>query len=89
MAKVNIPTPLQRLTGNKALVEAEGTSVSGLIDGLEAKHPGIMEKLLKDGKVNRYINIYVDGEDIRFNKGLDTKITFESEVSIIPAISGG
>lgn len=89
MAKVSIPTPLQRLTENNALVEVGGKTVSEVIDELDGKHPGIKEKLFKEGKLNRFINIYVDGEDIRFKQGLDTKISEDTEVSIIPAISGG
>ncbi len=89
MAKVKIPTPLLKLAGNNAEVEVEAKTVRELIESLDAKYPGFKERLLKDGKPNRFINFYVGGEDIRFGKGLDTQIGSDSEVSIIPAISGG
>lgn len=89
MAKVKIPTPLLKFTGNAALVEVSGDTVANVIDGLEKAHPGIKERLLKGGEVNKFINVYVDGEDIRFAKGLATSVGAASEVSIVPAISGG
>ncbi len=89
MAKVKIPTPLLRFTGNKAFVEVSGGTVADVIEGLEKACPGIRERLLKGGEMNRFINVYVDGEDIRFAKGLKTSVGAASEVSLVPAISGG
>lgn len=90
MAKVKIPTPLQKFTGNKTIVDAEGSTVGDVIKTLVQTYPGIEKRLYSKGnEVNRYINIYVDGEDIRFNKGVDTPVGGASEVSIVPAISGG
>jgi molybdopterin converting factor small subunit len=63
---VSIPTIMRGLTGGEKRVQAEGATLSALIDDLEANHPGLAERLLKDGKLNRYVNIYVDDEDVRF-----------------------
>lgn len=88
--KVKIPTPLQKLTDNKAEVETNGTTVSELIENLDKKYPGIKRRICgDDGKVRRFINIYVNEQDIRFLNGDTTKINDEDEVSIIPAIAGG
>ncbi len=89
--KVLIPTPLQKLTGGQPEVEfgVEG-DVTGLIDELNTRYPGVKERLCdEDGKVRRFINIYINGEDIRFLQGQKTKIENGSEVSIVPAIAGG
>lgn len=88
--KVKIPTPLQKLTENKAEVETLGNTVSELIENLEKKYPGIKDRICdEDGKVRRFINIYVNEQDIRFLNGDMTKINDGDEVSIIPAIAGG
>ncbi len=89
MVKVCIPTPIQKLTDNKATVDAEGTTVIEAIEDLEKNYPGVKAKLLKGEKVNRFINLYVDGDDIRFHEGLLTSIEGAKELSIVPAISGG
>jgi len=88
--KVKIPTPLQKLTKNQAEVESEGKTVQELIDGLEKNYPGIKERICDEkGKVRRFINIYVNEEDVRFLKGDDTPVKDGDEISIIPAIAGG
>jgi len=90
MANVRIPTPLQKLTENKTDVHAEGATVGDVIKNLEEHYPGIRKRLFGSGnELSKFINIYVDGEDIRFNKGLDTPVKKDGEVSIVPAISGG
>lgn len=89
MTKVKIPTPLLKFTGDKSLVEVKAGNVKDLIDALEKECPGVKDRLINNGEVNRFINIYVDGEDIRFQSGLETQVGAESEVSIVPAISGG
>jgi len=88
--KVRIPTPLQKLTANKPEVEAEGKDVRELIDNLDKQFPGIKARLYDEkGNVRRFINIYVNEEDVRFLKQDKTPLKDSDEVSIIPAIAGG
>lgn len=86
---VRIPTPLRTLTGGHEAVSAEGKNVRELIENLEANHPGIRERLLDDKGVRRFVNLYVGEEDIRFLDGLDTSLSGNEEISIVPAIAGG
>lgn len=88
--RVHIPTPLRRLTGNQPEVEIEAGTVAELVQNLEAAHPGIREKLLDEsGEIRRYVNIYVNEEDIRFLDGAQTALKERDVVSIVPAIAGG
>jgi len=90
MATVRIPQPLRNLTGDKATVDADGDTLSALIANLEASYPGIRERLLDDaGEIRRFVNIYVNGDDVRFIDGLNTAIKANDEVSIVPAVAGG
>lgn len=90
MVKVKIPQVLQKLTNNKFEVEIEGENITEIIDNLEKEYKGIKERLCdEDGKVRRFINIYVNNEDVRFLDGQNTKLKDGDEVSIIPAIAGG
>ena len=90
MIKVRIPTPLRPMTGGKSEVEIPGNTVSEIIDNLGSAHPGIKERVYDEqGEVRRFINIYVNEEDIRFLTGKDTPLKDGDEVSIIPAIAGG
>lgn len=90
MVKVLIPTPLQELTNKKATVECSAGSVEELIEALEQSYPGIKTRLYKEpGKLGRFINFYVNSEDIRFLEGTDTKLKDGDEVSIVPAVAGG
>jgi molybdopterin converting factor small subunit len=87
---VLIPTPLQKLTQNKATVECEGTSIVELLESLEQNCPGIKDRLCDEqGELRRFVNFYVNNEDIRFLDGKNTKLEEGDEVSIIPAIAGG
>lgn len=87
---VMIPTPLRQLTGGAAEVTATGSTVSELIANLEQQHPGLKNRLCDDdGDLRRFVNLYVDGEDIRFIDGLATPVKPGSKVSIVPAIAGG
>ena len=87
---VRIPTPLQRLTNGQGEVACEGKSVTELLADLERRHPGIKERICdQDGKLRRFVNIFVNEEDIRFLKGDQTPIKDGDDVSIIPAIAGG
>ena len=87
---VRIPTPLQRITKDQEEVSAEGNTVEELIANLEIRYPGLKERLCDEqGKLRRFINVYVNEEDIRFLKGDQTSLKDGDEVSIIPAIAGG
>ncbi|MFQ5693158.1 MAG: ubiquitin-like small modifier protein 1 [Nitrospinota bacterium] len=88
--KVRIPTPLQKLTKNQGEVEAQGSSVNEVFDDMETRYPGLKERLYDgEGEIRRFINIYVNDEDIRFLDGPKTPVRDGDEVSIIPAIAGG
>jgi molybdopterin synthase sulfur carrier subunit len=90
MIKVRIPTPLRPLTRGQGEVEAKGGSVGELIDHLETMHPGLKARLCDEkGELRRFVNVYVNEEDIRFLKGKDTVLKDGDEVSIVPAIAGG
>lgn len=90
MIKVRIPTPLRPLTKGQGEVEATGASIEAMIDHLEGAHPGIKGRLCDEqGELRRFVNIYVNEEDIRFLKGKDTILKDGDEVSIVPAIAGG
>ncbi len=87
---VRVPTPLQKLTQNQAEVKASGGNIKELIEDLEKKFPGIKERICDEaGKVRRFINIYVNEEDVRFLQQDETLLKDGDEVSIIPAIAGG
>jgi len=90
MITVRIPTPLRPMTGGKGEVEGDGTSVGALIDYLNGAHPGLKDRICDEqGEVRRFINIYVNEEDIRFLTGKETPLKDGDEVSIVPAIAGG
>lgn len=87
---VRIPTPLRRLTRGERMVEATGTDLAEAIDDLDRKFPGIRSKILDErGEVLRFVNIFVNERDIRFLSGLQTPLTENAEVAIIPAMAGG
>ncbi len=87
--KVRIPTPLQRLTQGKEEVEAEPGTVIEIITELDRRFPGLGERISEGGKVRRFVNIYVNEEDIRFLQAESTPVKDGDEVSIVPAIAGG
>ena len=88
--RVRIPSPLRNLTGNEGEVTASGSNVRELISDLESKYPGMQERLCDEtGEVRRFVNVFVEEEDIRFLGGLDTPLDAGIEVSIIPAMAGG
>jgi molybdopterin synthase sulfur carrier subunit len=90
MATVYIPTPLRRLTGGKSKVEVEATTVEEAILVLDEQFPGIAEKVLDDdGKVKRFINVFLNDDEIRTLQGLGTPIADKDRVSIVPAMAGG
>lgn len=88
--KVLIPTPLQKFVGDQSALECEADSISQLVEALEAQHPGIKARLCDDtGKLRRFVNFYLNSEDIRFMENEATILNDGDEVSIVPAIAGG
>ena len=88
--KVRIPTPLRKLTNNEELVEVDAKTIGDAFSELQSRYPGIKERLLDDsGAVRRFVNVYVNEEDIRFLQNQQTKLKDGDEISIIPAIAGG
>ena len=88
--KVRIPTPLQKLTQEKSEVEVNAASVQGLIEELNRTYPGIKDRICDErGSLRRFVNIFVNEEDIRFLKKEATTLKDGDEVSIVPAIAGG
>ncbi len=87
--KVKIPIPLQRLTQGKDEVDGAPGKIIELINTLDKQYPGLGERISEGGKIRRFVNVYVNEEDIRFLKNEDTEVKDGDEVSIIPAIAGG
>jgi sulfur-carrier protein len=88
--EVRIPTILRQYTGGQKAVQANGSSLGSLIDDLEAQHPGIKARLVTDtGSLHRFVNVYVNDEDVRFTGALDTGLRDGDEVTILPAVAGG
>lgn len=88
--KVLIPTPLQKLTRDQAVIDCEGGTIKELLNALEDSCPGIKARLCDDsGELRRFVNFYVNSEDIRFLEGANTPLKDGDEVSIVPAIAGG
>ena len=87
---VIIPTPLRKFTNETELVEVQGATVGEIFNQLEARFPGLQARLCEEsGELRRFINVYVDGEDIRFLERLQTPVPATAEISIVPAIAGG
>jgi molybdopterin synthase sulfur carrier subunit len=87
---VRIPEVLRKLTNNSELVAVEAGTVKEMLDALEKQHPGIKERICDEqGNVRRFVNVFVNEEDIRFQENLDTKLSAGTEISILPAIAGG
>lgn len=88
--KVLIPTPLQKFTNNQATLECGGSSIAELLESLEQNCPGIKSRLCDEqGQPRRFLNLYVNSEDIRFLEGTETPLKEGDEVSIVPAVAGG
>ncbi len=87
---VRIPTQLRELSGGDAEATAEGGSLATVLEGLESAHPGFRERLFDDqGELRRFVNVFVDDEDIRFLDGVNTEVKDGATVSIVPAVAGG
>ncbi len=87
---VRIPTPLRKLTNELDIVSGDGGTLIACIDSLEEQYPGLKERLCDEaGELRRFVNVYVNGEDVRFLAGLETALSAGDEVSIVPAVAGG
>lgn len=87
---VRIPTPLRRVTNGVDKVDAEGDTLDQIIDSLDSQYPGLKGRLCdEDGELRNFVNVYVNGEDVRFMQGLATATKSGDEVSIVPAVAGG
>lgn len=86
---VSIPTILRTHTSGEKSVEASGTTLAEVIDNLEANHAGLKARLVKEGSLHRFINVYVNDEDVRFAGGLDAAVAEGDTVTILPAVAGG
>ncbi len=87
--EVRIPTILRTYTAGEKAVSGEGASLAALIDNLEAHHPGIKERLIDDGDLRRFVNVYVNDEDVRFIGGLEAELSDGDQVVVLPAVAGG
>jgi molybdopterin synthase sulfur carrier subunit len=88
--EVKIPTILRSYTGGAKSVEASGATLAALLDNLDVSHPGLKGRLLTDdGSLHRFVNVYVNDEDVRFTGSLDTTLSDGDAVTILPAVAGG
>jgi molybdopterin synthase sulfur carrier subunit len=87
---VRIPTPLRKLTNDLDVVSGDGGTLVACIDGLDSQYPGLKDRILDEtGQLRRFVNVYVNGEDVRFQQGVETALKAGDEVSIVPAVAGG
>ena len=87
---VRIPTPLRRLTDGQDKVDVDSNTLGGVIDAMNEQYPGIRERICDDqGQLRNFVNVYVNGEDVRFLQGLETPTSAGDEVSVVPAVAGG
>jgi MoaD family protein len=87
--EVRIPTILRTYTSGEKAVPAEGATLAELIENLESNHPGIRERLIEGEGLRRFVNVYVNDEDVRFTGGLDTSVDDGDQVVVLPAVAGG
>jgi molybdopterin synthase sulfur carrier subunit len=88
--KVRVPTQLRSLTDNAGEIEVEGSTVGEVLKGLDAAHPGLAARLFDDeGKLRRFVNVFLADEDVRFLEGLETPVSDGQTLSIVPAVAGG
>ncbi len=90
MATVYVPTPLRRLTSGQSKVDVEGATIGALIESVEAQYPGIAEKVLDgDGNIKRFINVFLNDDEVGSLQGLETPVGDNDKISIVPAMAGG
>lgn len=88
--QVRIPTPLRKLTGENEVVSVEGSTIAEIITALNAAYPGLTERICdEEGNIRRFVNVFVNDEDIRFLEEKNTAVKDGDEISIVPAIAGG
>ena len=87
--EVRIPTILRTYTDGEKSVTAQGDTLGAVIDDLEANHPGLKDRLIEDGDLRRFVNVYVNDEDVRFTGSLETSLSDGDQVVILPAVAGG
>ncbi|MEU5644178.1 MoaD/ThiS family protein [Streptomyces milbemycinicus] len=87
--EVRIPTILRTYTDGQKAVEASGNTIAELFADLETRHTGIQARLVNDGELRRFVNVYLNDEDVRFLDGVSTKLTDGDSVTILPAVAGG
>ncbi len=87
---VKIPTPLRKLTNGATSVDAEGSTIGAIVESLDASYPGMKERLVDEsGDLRHFVNIYLNGEDVRYLAGLNSPVGDRAELSIVPAVAGG
>ena len=87
--EVRIPTILRTYTDGAKAVDASGTTLTALIDHLDVNHPGIKGRLMDDGELRRFVNVYINDEDVRFIGGLEAELSDGDQVVVLPAVAGG
>ena len=87
--EVRIPTILRQYTGGEKAVTGSGDTLADLFSDLDARHPGLRDRLIKDGSLHRFVNVYVNDEDVRFLGSLEAKLSDGDTVTILPAVAGG
>ena len=88
--EVRLPTLLRAAAGGQSALTVEGATVKEVLEALGAEHPGLSDQVLnEDGSLHRFVNVYVDDDDVRYLDGLDTKVGSDAVVSILPAVAGG
>ncbi|WP_109509859.1 MoaD/ThiS family protein [Nocardioides speluncae] len=87
--EVRIPTILRTYTDGKKAVDGEGATLAALIDNLEGNHPGLRERLLEGEDLRRFVNVYINDEDVRFIGGLEAELSDGDQVVVLPAVAGG
>ena len=87
--EVRIPTILRTYTDGEKAVPGEGASLAELIDNLDSSHPGLKDRLIESGDLRRFVNVYVNDEDVRFTGGLETSLSDGDQVTVLPAVAGG
>ncbi|MQG87348.1 MAG: MoaD/ThiS family protein [SAR202 cluster bacterium] len=87
---VKIPTPLRKLTNGASSVDADGTTIGAIVESLDRSYPGFRERLVdENGDIRHFVNIYLNGEDVRYLDGLNSSVKDSDELSIVPAVAGG
>lgn len=89
MAIVRLSTPLRKFSEGRPEIEISGSTLLEVLENLDAKAPGFMERVIENNEIKRFVNIYVNNEDVRFSQGLKTKLSEKDVISVLPAVSGG